>query len=69
VYEAPILAKAEVIKILKPDLYELRLPNGKMTLGHLSKALKGTPEPEVGTYVTLELTPFDFDTARVSAIG
>lgn len=68
-YEAPILAKAEVIKILKPDLYELRLPNGKITLGHLSKELRGSPEPDLGSQVSVELTPFDFDTARVCSIG
>jgi len=69
-YEAPILAEAEVAGVLKPGLYELRLPNGKITLGHLSKELqKSAVSLEVGATVTAELTPFDFDSARISSVS
>ncbi|MGE9270358.1 MAG: translation initiation factor IF-1 [Verrucomicrobiales bacterium] len=68
-YEAPILATAEILSVLKPELCEVRLPNGKKSLGHLSKALRQTgTELQIGDQVTVELTPFDFDTARISEI-
>lgn len=68
-YEAPIHATAEVVRALKPELYELRLPNGKITLGHFSKELRQKePTLEAGDLVDVELTPFDFDSARISAL-
>jgi translation initiation factor IF-1 len=68
-YEAPIIATAEVTRMLKPNLYELRLPNGKLSLGHYSKKLRAEGrELNPGAKVILELTPFDFDSARISAI-
>lgn len=68
-YEAPIQASAEVVRALRPELYELRLPNGKITLGHFSKELKEQkPTLEAGVLVEVELTPFDFDSARISAL-
>lgn len=67
--EAPIIAVAEVARVLKPDLFELRLPNGKPTLGHFSKELR-TEQPvlKAGDRVQVELTPFDFDAARISSV-
>ncbi|GAA5480892.1 translation initiation factor IF-1 [Haloferula sargassicola] len=67
--ELPVRAEAVVAVVLKPGLFELRLPNGKRSLGHLSKELsKATPAIEAGTRVTVELTPFDFDSARIAAV-
>ena len=70
VYESPVVAEGTVIRIIKPGLFEIELPNGKITLGHFSKAL-ATADPELlpGGQVTLELTPFDFDSARIAAIA
>lgn len=51
------------------DIFEASLPNGKKTLAHLSRStshLKDQIEP--GIRVRVELTPFDFDVARIVAI-
>ena len=68
-YEAPILVQGEIISILKPELCEVRLPNGKITLGHLSKRLRSeNQELSQGKLVELEMTPFDFDSGRIAKI-
>ena len=68
-YEAPILVKGEVIQVLKQELSEVRLPNGKITLGHLSKKLRSEGhERRQGQAVELEMTPFDFDSGRIARI-
>jgi translation initiation factor IF-1 len=70
VYEPPVVATARITRVIKPGLFEATLPNGKVTTCHLSKALAETmPELEPGHEVTVELTPFDFDSARISAIA
>ena len=70
VYESPIIAKAKVLRVIKPGLFEVALPNGKISLGHLSRELaKSPPELGPGAEVTLELTPFDFDSARISQVN
>lgn len=51
------------------DIFEATLPNGKKTLAHFSRT---TPhlrdQVRIGMKVTVELTPFDFDVARIVAI-
>jgi translation initiation factor IF-1 len=50
-----------------PVLYRATLPNGKSLLAHLSKPLfEAKAEFAEGTRVHLELTPYDFDTARIT---
>lgn len=69
-HEAPIQATATVIQVLGPGLFELELPNGKRNTGHLSKKLRGSEiELTTGQKVTVELTPFDFDTARIIEVA
>ena len=69
-YEPPIQSEATIVGIRKPGVFDARLPNGKRTCAHLSKSLaRETPELREGMTVVLELTPFDFDTARISRIG
>ncbi len=66
-YEAPIEAVATIVGIRKPGVFDARLPNGKTTCAHLAKSL--APEAEefrAGDRVIVELTPFDFDTARIA---
>ncbi len=47
-------------------LYRVALPNGKSILAHLSKPLaEGHAVFEAGDRLLLELTPYDFDTARI----
>lgn len=69
VHEPPIRTRATVVRIVSPILAEVSLPNGKVTLGHLSRELadENTTLAENNT-VELEMTPFDFDTARISKI-
>jgi|LakMenE18May11ns_1017448.scaffolds.fasta_scaffold9514385_1 translation initiation factor IF-1 len=51
---------------LRDVLYRADLPNGKRILAHLSKPLADRKvEFEPGTRVILELTPYDFDSARI----
>jgi translation initiation factor IF-1 len=47
-------------------LYRIELMNGKVVLGHLSKKLTDakTEFPD-GAAVLLEMTPYDFDQARI----
>lgn len=47
-------------------LYRVELMNGKVILGHLSKALTDSKtEFSNGDSVLLEMTPFDFDQGRI----
>jgi translation initiation factor IF-1 len=57
--------------ILAPysDIFEATLPNGKKTLAHFSRSTAHLKEKiEPGMRVTVELTPFDFDVARIVGI-
>ena len=47
-------------------LYRVSLPNGKIILAHLSKSLADENATfSKGDQLLLELTPYDFDTARI----
>ena len=47
-------------------LYRVKLPNGKIILAHLSKLLAEDHAVfETGDGLLLELTPYDFDAARI----
>jgi translation initiation factor IF-1 len=64
--DATIHARGKVLESRGPVLYRVELPNGKVILAHLSKALTDEAVAfEVGDLVLLELTPFDFDQARI----
>lgn len=55
-----------ILENLNPVLYRVSLPNGKSILAHLSKPLtqaKAEFAPHVR--VLLEMTPYDFDQARI----
>lgn len=61
-----IHASAKLISRLGEILYRAELPNGKVIMAHLSKPL--TDEKAVfeeGEEVVVELTAFDFDSARI----
>ncbi|QTN33295.1 translation initiation factor IF-1 [Akkermansiaceae bacterium] len=48
-------------------LYRVELMNGKVVLGHLSKKLTDEmAELADGAEVILEMTPYDFDQARIT---
>ena len=66
--DATIHTTGPVVEQLGPVLYRTLLPNGKSILAHLSKPLaqahaRFTP----GEHVLMELTPYDFDQARILA--
>ncbi len=65
--DPPILAEGTLHEQIGPILYRATLPNGKPVIAHLSKPLtdsKAIFEP--GSRVRLELTPYDFDIARIT---
>lgn len=64
--DATIHTQGRVLENPSPVLFRVSLPNGKIILAHLSKRLT----EEKATFATddlvlLELTPYDFDTARI----
>lgn len=64
--DATIHTLGRVLENPGPVLYRVSLPNGKIILAHLSKALADRMVTlPVGARVRLELTPYDFDTARI----
>ncbi len=68
--DATIHTLGRVLENPSPVLYRVSLPNGKTILAHLSKIL--TEEKAVfsrDAQVLLELTPYDFDTARILGPG
>jgi translation initiation factor IF-1 len=55
-----------ILKTLGPILYRVELENGKTIMAHLSKPLtEAKAEFSVGDRLLLELTPYDFDQARI----
>lgn len=68
--DATIHAVGKILENLNPVLYQVALPNGKIILAHLSKPLTDT----AATFgndeqVLVELTPYDFDNARILGIA
>ena len=64
-----IHAAGKLVLQLNEILYRAELPNGKMIMAHLSKPLteaKAVFQP--GDVVRLELTAFDFDSARILSL-
>jgi translation initiation factor IF-1 len=64
--DATVHTDARVMEHLNGPLYRVSLPNGKAILAHLSKPLadEGAVFP-VGETLRVELTPYDFDQARI----
>lgn len=64
--DATIHTIGRVLENPSPVLYRVSLPNGKMILAHLSKPLaEENAVFSIHDEVRLELTPYDFDTARI----
>lgn len=64
--DATIHTLGRILEHLSPVLYRVSLPNGKIILAHLSKRLADEQAAfAVDAQVRLELTPYDFDTARI----
>ena len=65
----PIITTGEVLRIYSERAFEVSLPNGKKVIGHPAKALAddiGRLVP--GVRVRLEMTPFDFEKARIAGM-
>lgn len=64
--DATIQTLGRVLETCGPILYRVSLPNGKIILAHLSKLLADENAVfSVDDELLLELTPYDFDTARI----
>jgi len=64
--DATIHTFGKILEPKGPVLYLVSLPNGKTLLAHLSKPLADAGAAfDVDETVLLEMTPFDFDTARI----
>jgi translation initiation factor IF-1 len=69
-HERPIITTAIVLSPGKERLYEVSLPNGKLCLAHIPPWLKDEIPPlAVGQRVTMEMTPYDFNTGRIAGIA
>ena len=66
----PIITTGEVLRIFSDRAFEVSLPNGKKVIGHPAKALEARKDEIIrGAKVTLEMTPFDFEKARIADIS
>lgn len=64
--DATIHTLGRVLEARGPVLYRVSLPNGKVILAHLSKPLADAKAVfSAGDPLLLEMTPYDFDTARI----
>ena len=64
--DANILTQGTIIERVGDVLYRVSLPNGKQILAHLSNPLaQAKAEFATGDTLLLEMTPFDFDQARI----
>lgn len=63
----PIITKGEVLKIFSDRAYQVALPNGKKVVAHPAKNMLARKQEIIpGAIVRLEMTPFDFEKARIA---
>lgn len=68
--DTAIQTTGEILERKGEILYRVRLMNGKVVLGHLSKPLTDArAEFPEGASVLLEMTPYDFDQARILGVA
>ena len=66
--EPPIIAHATVIQQRTDSVYQISLPNGKLTHGHVPKSLRSELLPlKPGDTLRVEISPYDFERARITA--
>jgi translation initiation factor IF-1 len=67
--ETPIVGTGIVLTQAGERVYHAALPNGKRVLAHVPRHLVQEIGPlDSGCQVRLELTPYDFSTARIAGI-
>ena len=68
--ETPITTTGTVRDVMGASTFHVALPNGKIIVGHLPRRLKELgPSIEPGRRVALELTPYDFEKARIAGLA
>ena len=68
--EVPVRARMIIEAALSERHYRARLPNGKLVVAHLErKACAALRSLVPGTAVTGELSPYDFDHARIAGFA
>ena len=66
--EQPILALATVVQSRSECVFQLSLPNGKLTHGHIPNSLMPQLSPlRAGDTLRVEISPYDFERARIVA--
>ncbi len=64
--EPPIVTTGVICEVLPDRVFRVELPNGKLVIGHLPGRLAGLAEElALRNRVHLELTPYDFEKARI----
>ena len=64
--EAPIVTIGVIREVFSGRVFSVELPNGKLVIGHLPRRLAELAgELDSGIPVELEMTPFDFEKARI----
>lgn len=68
-HEPPVSTTATVLAPRGANVVVASLPNGKPVVCHLPKALLHlAPALRPGTRLQVELTPYDFDHARIAGV-
>ena len=68
-FDPPVVTTGTILESPQPNIYYVELPNGKKVIGHVAKAMKHLHDSlHANVKVTLEMTPYDFEKARISAI-
>ena len=68
-FDPPITTTGTVIDSPKANIYQVALPNGKIIIGHVAKAMIALHEQiRPDSKVKLELTPYDFSKGRIVAV-
>jgi len=65
--EEPIELTGTVMQVLPGTMFRVALPNGHEVLGHISgKMRKNFIRISIGDQVTIEMSPYDLDKARIT---
>ena len=68
--DPPVTTTAVLHQARGRNSFVATLPNGKPVIAHLPLALSPlAPQLVPGTRVTVELTPYDFDHARIAGLA
>ena len=68
-FDPPITTTGTVIDSPKENIYQVALPNGKIIIGHVAKAMIALHEQiRPDSKVKLELTPYDLSKGRIVAV-